>query len=109
MIRRPPRSTRTDTRFPYTTLFRSLISAMAAFLYARGLGLGLALGTADLRAGVEGRPVVARGRAGVDRGAGDLGAIKVSNRGVVDVLAFVARNFDADAATLVVVGQSMRD
>src|SRR3546814_1954539 len=24
MIRRPPRSTRTDTRFPYTTLFRSL-------------------------------------------------------------------------------------
>src|SRR3546814_11332234 len=24
MIRRPPRSTRTDTRFPYTTLFRSI-------------------------------------------------------------------------------------
>src|SRR3546814_1527167 len=24
MIRRPPRSTRTDTRFPYTTLFRSV-------------------------------------------------------------------------------------
>src|SRR3546814_1883757 len=26
MIRRPPRSTRTDTLFPYTTLFRSLQS-----------------------------------------------------------------------------------
>src|SRR3546814_10254279 len=26
MIRRPPRSTRTDTLFPYTTLFRSLKS-----------------------------------------------------------------------------------
>src|SRR3546814_20444928 len=26
MIRRPPRSTRTDTLFPYTTLFRSLMS-----------------------------------------------------------------------------------
>src|SRR3546814_8128792 len=26
MIRRPPRSTRTDTLFPYTTLFRSLIA-----------------------------------------------------------------------------------
>src|SRR3546814_20367520 len=26
MIRRPPRSTRTDTLFPYTTLFRSRIS-----------------------------------------------------------------------------------
>src|SRR3546814_18656655 len=25
MIRRPPRSTRTDTLFPYTTLFRSII------------------------------------------------------------------------------------
>src|SRR3546814_6436997 len=27
MIRRPPRSTRTDTLFPYTTLFRSLHGA----------------------------------------------------------------------------------
>src|SRR3546814_18681018 len=27
MIRRPPRSTRTDTLFPYTTLFRSLAPA----------------------------------------------------------------------------------
>src|SRR3546814_4121463 len=27
MIRRPPRSTRTDTLFPYTTLFRSGLSA----------------------------------------------------------------------------------
>src|SRR3546814_17616671 len=26
MLRRPPRSTRTDTLFPYTTLFRSLTS-----------------------------------------------------------------------------------
>src|SRR3546814_7111240 len=28
MIRRPPRSTRTDTLFPYTTLFRSSRTAM---------------------------------------------------------------------------------
>src|SRR3546814_16304359 len=28
MIRRPPRSTRTDTLFPYTTLFRSLHAVM---------------------------------------------------------------------------------
>src|SRR3546814_20850734 len=27
MIRRPPRSTRTDTLFPYTTLFRSYVAA----------------------------------------------------------------------------------
>src|SRR3546814_4701237 len=30
MIRRPPRSTRTDTRFPYTTLFRSFTDAAVA-------------------------------------------------------------------------------
>src|SRR3546814_5218615 len=29
MIRRPPRSTRTDTLFPYTTLFRSQIKEFA--------------------------------------------------------------------------------
>src|SRR3546814_7843379 len=35
MIRRPPRSTRTDTLFPYTTLFRSLDGwAMEARVYA---------------------------------------------------------------------------
>src|SRR3546814_5504346 len=28
MIRRPPRSTRTDTLFPYTTLFRSNFTAL---------------------------------------------------------------------------------
>src|SRR3546814_18960702 len=30
MIRRPPRSTRTDTHFPYTTLFRSHLPSDAA-------------------------------------------------------------------------------
>src|SRR3546814_18882498 len=30
MIRRPPRSTRTDTLFPYTTLFRSTAASIAA-------------------------------------------------------------------------------
>src|SRR3546814_3041628 len=29
MIRRPPRSTRTDTLFPYTTLFRSACAVVA--------------------------------------------------------------------------------
>src|SRR3546814_8562096 len=32
MNRRPPRSTRTDTLFPYTTLFRSLAGAAVAAL-----------------------------------------------------------------------------
>src|SRR3546814_358248 len=32
MIRRPPRSTRTDTLFPYTTLFRSACAMRYAYL-----------------------------------------------------------------------------
>src|SRR3546814_20273680 len=32
MIRRPPRSTRTDTLFPYTTLFRSVFDRGTAWL-----------------------------------------------------------------------------
>src|SRR3546814_20255728 len=32
MIRRPPRSTRTDTLFPYTTRFRSAIGARQKFI-----------------------------------------------------------------------------
>src|SRR3546814_4528570 len=32
MIRRPPRSTRTDTLFPYTTLFRSQVGATAVLI-----------------------------------------------------------------------------
>src|SRR3546814_7845022 len=51
MIRRPPRSTRTDTLFPYTTLFRSLLTvwhgqawqvAVAAGVFGLGIGLAFA-------------------------------------------------------------------
>src|SRR3546814_10844075 len=35
MIRRPPRSTRTDTLFPYTTLFRSTYASIISTLQAR--------------------------------------------------------------------------
>src|SRR3546814_12872556 len=41
MIRRPPRSTRTDTLFPYTTLFRSLLGKPA--LQAKRCDLGCKL------------------------------------------------------------------
>src|SRR3546814_4908096 len=33
IIRQPPRSTRTDTLFPYTTLFRSIAIAIAIVVY----------------------------------------------------------------------------
>src|SRR3546814_10000281 len=44
MIRRPPRSTRTDTLFPYTTLFRSLprpiIEVLKQMLVKRAIAVG---------------------------------------------------------------------
>src|SRR3546814_16921063 len=43
MIRRPPRSTRTDTLFPYTTLFRSLPLRAAAATIAVALPRGAAI------------------------------------------------------------------
>src|SRR3546814_1610351 len=39
MIRRPPRSTRTDTLFPYTTLFRSMQQFLRDFPGARTIKL----------------------------------------------------------------------
>src|SRR3546814_2932510 len=57
MIRRPPRSTRTDTLFPYTTLFRSVVADVHRVdLLARvDLRALLALGLEDRqRALVEG-------------------------------------------------------
>src|SRR3546814_5157464 len=67
MIRRPPRSTRTDTLFPYTTLFRSWFLRLAVQLLgperrstgdAAGPGEGRIGDQAGLCAGL------ARGRAG---------------------------------------------
>src|SRR3546814_12368813 len=54
MIRRPPRSTRTDTLFPYTTLFRSsrLHAALAVARRFRP-GVGVERGLAESRAGPE--------------------------------------------------------
>src|SRR3546814_2408917 len=46
MIRRPPRSTRTDTLFPYTTLFRS---PLLARLYWYTVEFGLIDGDEGLR------------------------------------------------------------
>src|SRR3546814_10098952 len=46
MIRRPPRSTRTDTLFPYTTLFRSKVLRFS-------VGFGRALWSRRVRDGTE--------------------------------------------------------
>src|SRR3546814_17831404 len=59
MIRRPPRSTRTDTRFPYTTLFRSAAEHLILPLDLRRFG-GSAL-TADIDVTKVGVPEVEGG------------------------------------------------
>src|SRR3546814_12050869 len=75
MIRRPPRSTRTDTLFPYTTLFRS------------GVGFGDAVH--DVVDGVVARADVAEAEqhlgfgggeaAGVDAHRGDMAVARVDD------------------------------
>src|SRR3546814_720892 len=55
MIRRPPRSTRTDTLFPYTTLFRSRSSASRSGSSAareRRLRFSLTVAITQMRIGV---------------------------------------------------------
>src|SRR3546814_9757872 len=51
MIRRPPRSTRTDTVFPYTTLFRSRVGRRAAGCFAAERRAGVRRGVRYGRAG----------------------------------------------------------
>src|SRR3546814_8449726 len=90
MIRRPPRSTRTDTLFPYTTLFRSaavLATALGVVvglpaLRIRGLAVAvvtLALAVAleafwfrnpELNGGLQGAPVANPELFGLDLGIG---------------------------------------
>src|SRR3546814_9776097 len=67
MIRRPPRSTRTDTLFPYTTLFRSSLKIRGGALTSTLQGLRkkelleekpAARGAAAWRHGKDGRPMM---------------------------------------------------
>src|SRR3546814_10753938 len=51
MIRRPPRSTRTDTLFPYTTLFRSCRRPSGGGAAPRSRGRGLSLYVAQGESG----------------------------------------------------------
>src|SRR3546814_20679291 len=63
MIRRPPRSTRTDTLFPYTTLFRSHRARHARGVLTGAAHLGDGPGRDHRRgaaAGHQGRPARAR-------------------------------------------------
>src|SRR3546814_17162200 len=84
MIRRPPRSTRTDTLFPYTTLFRSVVfKAGPGVRTVTKPGLPLAVGEPALNPVPPQllRPVVAQ-LAAAHREAGDVTiGVSVDNGG----------------------------
>src|SRR3546814_17537610 len=61
MIRRPPRSTRTDTLLPYTTLFRSLVAQEAG---GQGLQPCIAIGIERSHPARASAHVVPQGRVG---------------------------------------------
>src|SRR3546814_3492492 len=81
MIRRPPRSTRTDTLFPYTTLFRSgEVEMDAAIMDGATLDIGGVAAIRDVRHPVSVArsllreiPVLLAGE-GASRFAGKIGA-----------------------------------
>src|SRR3546814_6202501 len=65
MLRRPPRSTRTDTLFPYTTLFRSVRTALLLTLSLSGLSnaqAALLIFTANLNGASANPPNASLGR-----------------------------------------------
>src|SRR3546814_3446115 len=72
MIRRPPISTRTDTLFPYTTLFRSRLGA-AFVRHDRRRGRGALALHAERAAGEGGEHVAREAEHGEYEGAGEPG------------------------------------
>src|SRR3546814_13660391 len=67
MIRRPPRSTRTDTLFPYTTLFRSEVylkddAALDEYLVENGVAATMLETTGGARSGEDLRHLVNHAR-----------------------------------------------
>src|SRR3546814_15621837 len=83
MVRRPPRSTRTDTRCPYTTLFRSMIRADQRRFERVTLMMPHATGSAKRgrllgRVARDGRPLLEMARLGVpSRERGHAAAISL--------------------------------
>src|SRR3546814_3243830 len=89
MIRRPPRSTRTDTLFPYTTLFRSVADIDHARVLAGALdhpgGLGRQLAEVDAR-GLVGAMLRPH-----DRKDAEFGEVRLAPQAAEDHLIFIGR------------------
>src|SRR3546814_7012192 len=106
MIRRPPRSTRTDTLVPYTTLFRSLCITALAFIGPNGDAAGIMLLRGMMAIGVP--PVfVSTGSAAVLLVAGDLAE---QLRGLVarDALTGVLNRRGLEEAAAMIIANARR-
>src|SRR3546814_15160451 len=97
MIRRPPRSTRTDTLFPYTTLFRSAKAGAVA-------------GGARIAVGYDGRLSSPALEAALVEGlvASGLEVIRIG-RGPTPMLYFAVHHLDLDGAVMVTGSQNPPD
>src|SRR3546814_11573996 len=84
MIRRPPRSTRTDTLFPYTTLFRSAQRAPVRAAQRDGVADAAVLGG--------GRAIVDRKAVSLDRHPDRVAAVDDRRRGFGGACRNRARN-----------------
>src|SRR3546814_4949839 len=105
MIRRPPRSTRTDTLFPYTTLFRSyLVLAPEHDGVAVAVAAQQVLG--EVQAGVRKEPGTRHGVA-VDQAAAALVADHPAE--VPDRFPEILAAVDRPAPEPVVIGESGAD
>src|SRR3546814_19137583 len=88
MIRRPPRSTRTDTLFPYTTLFRSSATSLLVRKILRYLSLSVNVLYGSGRIGgrevmnINAKTAIVTGSAG---GIGRATAVMLAARGAAEV------------------------
>src|SRR3546814_12882394 len=79
MIRRPPRSTRTYTLFPYTTLFRAGVRVGLELAYQRNKVKGITLKS------LNGTAITAEDLSDVVEGLGELDIISVDDLDGVDI------------------------
>src|SRR3546814_1305168 len=81
MIRRPPRSTRTDTLFPYTTLFRSaLVEQSVCHSLYRKRGQHSTRRTPGRRLESMGRPARPESHERTRPGSGACGRLRLAHR-----------------------------
>src|SRR3546814_4868516 len=85
MIRRPPRSTRTDTLFPYTTLFRSPQLGEPVFCHQEACGCAVIL-LARVAHSDNAAFERAECREALDRGVGAISLIMVEDDWVATLL-----------------------